>query len=171
MDMGLDESVPSSSKILLVYYSRTGTTRRIAEEIGESLGCDVEEVVDTKSRSGVLGWLRAGRDGGAGKLTRIGPVERDASDYGLVVLGTPIWNGNVSAPMRTYIVENRGRLCDVAFFSTQDGEENGAFVEMEGLCGKAPVARVQLVRGREVEAGEYGKKLTEFVSALSGGVQ
>ena len=39
------------------------------------------------------------------------------------------------------------------------------------LCGKAPVAAVQQVGGREVEAGVYGEKLAGFVSALSGGVQ
>ena len=171
MDMGLEESVPGGSKILLVYYSRTGTTRRIAEEIRGSLSCDVEEVVDKKSRNGLLGWLRAGRDGGAGNLTRIGPGVRDVSDYDLVILGTPIWNGNVSAPIRTYVVENRERLPDVAFFSTQDGEENKAFDEMEGLCGKAPVAAVQLVSKREIETGEYKGKLEGFVSVLSGWVQ
>ena len=39
------------------------------------------------------------------------------------------------------------------------------------MCGKAPVAAVQLVRGREVETGVYGEKLAGFVSALSRGVQ
>ena len=167
MDMGLEESVPSSSKILLVYYSRTGTTRRIAEEIRESLGCDVEEVVDKKSRSDLLGWLRAGRDGGAGNLTCIGLGVRDVSEYDLMILGTPIWNGKVSAPIRTYVVENRGRLPEVAFFSTQDGEENKAFDEMEGLCEKPPVAAVQLVSKREIETGEYKGKLEGFLSVVS----
>lgn len=43
------------------------------------------------------------------------------------------------------------------------------------MCGKAPVAAVQLVRGREVEAGVYGEKLAGFLSVVSahgsGGVQ
>jgi flavodoxin len=175
MDMDLGEFVPSGSKILLMYYSRTGTTRRIAEEIRGSLGCDVEEVVDKKSRSGLLGWLRAGRDGGVGNLTHIGPGERDVSDYDLVIPGTPIWNGNVSAPIRTYVVENRERMPEVAFFSTQDGEENKAFDEMEGLCGKAPIVVVQLVSKREIKTGENKGKLEGFLSVVSahcsGGIQ
>ena len=169
--MVVGKSVSGGSGVLVVYYSRSGLTRRIAGEIVESLGCDVEEVVDMKSRSGVLGWFGAGRDGGAGNLTQIGPVERDASGYGLVVLGTPIWNGDVSAPIRTYIVENRERLPDVAFFSTQDGDENRAFETMEKLCGRAPVAAVQLRKAKEIEAGKYMVKLDRFVSLISGWVQ
>lgn len=35
-------------KTLLVYYSRTGVTRMIADTISESVKCDIEEIVDTK---------------------------------------------------------------------------------------------------------------------------
>jgi flavodoxin len=42
-------------KTLVVYYSRTGTTRKVAEAIAGILRCDIEEVVDTKKRSGILG--------------------------------------------------------------------------------------------------------------------
>jgi hypothetical protein len=103
-----------------------------------------------------LGWLSAGRDGGAGNLTRIGAVDRDAGDYGLVVLGTPMRRAR------------RGRLPDAAFFSTQKGDENRAFKTMEKLCGRAPVAAVQLRREKEIEAGKYVVKLERFVSLISG---
>jgi len=42
-------------KSLVVYYSRTGNARFVAETIAAEIGADVEEVVDMKKRSGPLG--------------------------------------------------------------------------------------------------------------------
>ncbi|MGZ7109578.1 MAG: flavodoxin family protein, partial [Methanobacterium sp.] len=56
-------------KILVVFYSRTDNTRKVAEEIKNSLDCDIEEIIDTQNRSGPLGYMRSGRDASRGKLT------------------------------------------------------------------------------------------------------
>ena len=63
-------------KPLVVFYSRTGTTKKVAETISSILKCDVEEVFDTKNRAGVLGWLRSGRDAGSKKLTAIDKAKK-----------------------------------------------------------------------------------------------
>ncbi|MBE3088681.1 MAG: flavodoxin family protein, partial [Actinobacteria bacterium] len=46
-----------SRNILVVYYSRTGTTRKVAEYITKQLGADMEEIIDMKKRSGIWGFL------------------------------------------------------------------------------------------------------------------
>jgi flavodoxin len=56
-------------KILIVYYSRTGRTKKIAEKIQYRLNADIDEISDTKNRAGILGWLSAGRDAGSRRLT------------------------------------------------------------------------------------------------------
>ena len=56
-------------KNLVVYYSRTGRTKKIAKEIQERLNADIEEIHDVKNREGILGWLSAGRDAGTKKTT------------------------------------------------------------------------------------------------------
>lgn len=48
----------TASKALVVYYSRTGTTRRLAEVLAKALQADIELVIDKKNRSGTLGYLR-----------------------------------------------------------------------------------------------------------------
>ena len=47
-------------KVLVVYYSRTGNTRFVAEAIAQSLEADIEEIKDGKNRMGVFGFLRRG---------------------------------------------------------------------------------------------------------------
>jgi flavodoxin len=46
-------------KTLVVYYSRTGKTRFVAERVASELKADIEEVVDLKNRSGRFGFLKA----------------------------------------------------------------------------------------------------------------
>jgi flavodoxin len=41
-------------KILVVYYSRTGMTKKLANSIANLLFADIEEIVDTKNRSGLM---------------------------------------------------------------------------------------------------------------------
>ena len=101
-------------KILVAYYSRSGNTRKISGEISSTLECDVEEIIDTKNRSGVLGFIRAGRDASGHKLTVLEDIKKDPADYDLVVIGTPIWGGNMSTPIRTYITENHSKLLSFA---------------------------------------------------------
>ena len=62
-------------KSLVVYYSRSGNARFVAQTIAAELGSDVEEVVDLKNRGGVLGFLSGGFDVTRGKETKIGETK------------------------------------------------------------------------------------------------
>ena len=58
-------------KTLVIYYTRTGNAKFLAETIAAELGADIEEVIDLKKRQGKLGWLSAGRDAMGEKETEI----------------------------------------------------------------------------------------------------
>jgi hypothetical protein len=63
-------------KTLVVYYSRTGNAKFVAETAAKELGADVEEIVDRKSRAGPLGWVSAGKAGSRGKKPKSHPQQR-----------------------------------------------------------------------------------------------
>lgn len=153
-------------KALVVFYSRTGRTRIIAEAIARSLKADIEEVKEDEGRSGLLGFLRSGYEAVLGKLARIQPASKRPEEYDLVVVGSPVWVGRLSSPMRTYLTHHGGKIRKVAFFCTCIGGEGKIFREMEMLSGK-PIAKL-CVRDREIEAKEHIKKIQEFVKALQG---
>ena len=48
-----------ASKTLVVFYSRSGTTRRIAVALSEALKCDLEEITEPTPRTGFLGYIRS----------------------------------------------------------------------------------------------------------------
>jgi len=153
-------------KALVVFYSRTGATKQVAEALAESLNCDSEELIDTKKRSGPLGFVSAGRDAKAKKLTKLTDIKRDPALYDLVVLGTPIWAGTLSSAMRTYIANDKSKFKRVAFFCTHGGSQSQQlFAEMEALCERRPVSILAL-QEKEVKTGNYQGKIRQFVDGL-----
>jgi len=148
----------SSRKALVVFYSRSGTTRVLADLIAAALDADVEEIADVRERSGVLGWVRSIYEATSGRPAAIGPQRRDPAIYDLVVVGTPVWNARVSSPVRAWLERNATRLPPaVALFATMGGRGGDrAVAQMSELIGKTPRATLvaiddQVWRGRMVE--------------------
>jgi flavodoxin len=100
---------------LVVYYSRTGNNRTIAESIAGRLSADIDEIIDKKNRQGRLNWLLAGRDSRAKKLTEI-EYQKNPQDYDTIIIGAPIWAWNPIPPLRTYLKEVDLKGKRVAFF-------------------------------------------------------
>lgn len=127
----------SDKKVLVVYYSRTGTTKKVAEALALKYKADMEEIVDTKSRSGLLGYILSGRDAIKGASTTIKPMKYNPADYDLVIIGSPVWASRVIPPIRTYIDQNKKTLKNVAFFITQAGsgadKVSASMTEVSGL--------------------------------------
>jgi flavodoxin len=78
-------------KILVVYYSKNGTTKKLAEKLADTLHADCECIIDKKKRTGLIGFLTGGRDGARKISTLIGPVSKNAADYDIVLIGGPLW--------------------------------------------------------------------------------
>jgi flavodoxin len=154
------------ARTLVVYFSRTGTTKLAAEAIARTLGADLEEIVDRTPRLGVVGYLRCGYEATARKLTRIEKPARDPGNYELVVVGSPVWGASLSSPVRTYLEEHRGRLSKVAFFCTCGGRGGERVLgQMEDTCRKDPVARLVL-REAEVVRKRARPKYDAFCAEL-----
>jgi flavodoxin len=153
-------------KALVVYYSRTGHTRKVAEDIAKELQCDREELVDTVNRSGPIGWVNSGRQASQGAMTKLQPLKNDPSSYDIVIIGSPVWAAHVSTPVRTYLAENKEKIKKVAFFTTLGniGDES-TFKDMETICGKTPAA-ILAVRVKELKKGEAGDAIKAFASRL-----
>jgi len=154
------------TRALVVCYSRSDTTWQVAHAIRKELGCDIERIVDTKPRHGVIGYLRSGFDALFHRPTVLRPLSNDPSNYDLVIVGTPIWNASVSAPVRAFLAEHRDRMKQVAFFCTYGGRGSArALHQMEEICGQKPVMTLAF-RTDEVTHGAFDVKIRSFASAL-----
>ena len=153
-------------KILVAYYSRTGTTKKVACAISRLLRCDSEQILDEKSRAGLIGYMRSVREAALKKLGRIKKTKGNPDKYDLVIIGTPVWAFNMSSPIRTYISANKDFFKKVAFFCTMCGAgDKLTFAEMEKLCGKTPVKTMSL-KTKEVIDRKHLPAVKRFVDEL-----
>ncbi len=149
--------------LLVVFYSRTGNTRKIAQAIAEKLKCPIEEIFDTKNRNGIKGYLSAGRDATFRKLTQIKPIAHNPKDYDIIIIGTPIWSFDISSPIRTYLEQNKWALKNVAFFCTMGGSgSERAFAGMEKICTRKPLATLALT-AKETSENKFEEKIKQFL--------
>lgn len=148
-------------KTLVVYFSRTGNTKKVGEEIARILKADVDEIKDEKDRRGIFGYLKAGKDAMGKKLTKIS-YKKKPENYQRVIIGTPIWGWRMCPAIRTYLWENKDKIKKADYFCTQGGNGGDKTLEeMEGILGKG---RKLILLEKEVKSGEFKKKVEEFCS-------
>lgn len=154
--------------MLIIYFSRSGYTRRIAGELARRTGADCEAIREYRSRRGLLGYWRSAREGLRSLPVDIQQGEFDPRDYRLVVLGSPVWAGQMCSPMRAYIDRHRSEFTRVAVFCTQGGSGAPKVLrKMAALCNQQPVATT-FFNDSEIDRGQYGDKLDAFAAALTG---
>jgi hypothetical protein len=152
-------------KTLVVYYSRDGATRKVAEELKAQLGGDIEEITEPKGRSGPMGWVRSGRESTQGTIVPINPSKLDPSGYDVVAIGTPIWAWNVSSPVRSYMAMAKGKLPKMVFFCCMDSKPGEAFNAMEELAGKAPVVSFEF-KSSDVKSGAFKERVKALAEKI-----
>lgn len=154
------------SKVLVVYFSRTGRTRQVAEAMARLLGADVETVKIAGDRSGIWGYLRCLWEAMQHRVIDTGAATKDPSNYDLIVLGTPVWGQNMCSPMRSYIMAQKERFRAIAVFCTQGGSGGTQVAgQIAELCGRHPVATLVLNES-EIKKDQFLEKLGGFIKSL-----
>ncbi|MHB8911560.1 MAG: flavodoxin family protein [Lysobacter sp.] len=156
-----------SAKTLIAYYSMTGHTRRIANEVRDVTGAELEEISEPRPRQGFAGVLRALFDGVARRTPPILVGSHNPADYDLLVIGGPVWAGRMAAPVRSYAKRYGASAPHVAFFCTEGGRgAEAAFADLEKLCRHPPEATL-VVDAAHLPAIEHHVALRRFTSTLT----
>ena len=154
-------------KTLLVYYSRTGITKRIAEEISQLLNCDMEEIVDKEKRSGIIGYIKSGYETTRNKIPEIETPKHDLSQYDRLIIGTPVWANKMAVPVKAYLKQNKDQIPNMACFCTCGG--TGIDATLKGISeyvDVSPSASFGL-KSSEIKSGSYKTVIENFVQDLS----
>jgi len=153
-------------RTLVVFYSRTGTTKKLAEAISGALKCDMEEIFDAKNRAGLLGFLRSGMEATFNMTTTLKGIRNDPAPYDIIIIGTPIWSHKISSPIRTYLSQNKVNLKNVALFCTYGSAVADTMADIvEAACGKRPLDFLKVTMD-EIMEGTYHEKARAFADGL-----
>ena len=151
------------TKKLVVYFSRTGNTKKVAEKIANGLSCDLIDIKPLKSYKGIMGWLRAGSQGVRRKLPEIELISMDLNLYDLVIVGTPMWGANMSSPVRSFLTKHVNDIKKIAYFYCSGGEgSDKIFQEFNDLTKIEPVATLGVPQ-KEIDTTE---KIEKFIQQL-----
>ena len=110
-------------KTLIVYYTLEGNTHYAAKKIASLLDADMLRIkpVQTYPRKGFRKFLWGGKSAVMAETPELEPYTFDASAYDRIVFGFPVWAGNVTPPLRTFIKENDLSGKRFAAFACQSG--------------------------------------------------
>lgn len=95
----------ADTKTLIVYYSYSGTTERVAEHLRDLTGGTLYELElanpYTGSDNDVSDRVFAERDNG--KMPELAGMLPDVSEYDRILIGTPVWNSSMANPVLGYL--------------------------------------------------------------------
>jgi len=144
-------------KTLILYYSRTRKTAKVAKTIAEEIQADSTEIVDLKDRMGVVNYLGSSIDALRENKTKIKPENIDLSEYGLVYIGTPTWAAKPAPAIVTMIDMCDFKGKDVILFSTMGN--SGGKKAIERMKEKIEARGGRMVNSFTVKTS--GKELNE----------
>lgn len=155
-------------KILLVFYSATGHTRAIADEIAAELGATIVQISCPSLDQG--GFLTMRRLWSA--LTRSRPHIQLSSteaveEFDLVLIGGPVWAARLATPVSRYIEQVARRLpASVGVFISSGSTQTSMAIKQWIVgVGKQPVAILSVSDDDRVN-GQHIARIQEYVAAL-----
>lgn len=92
-------------KMLVLYYSQTGNTKAVAEEIATKLGADIEEItmIDPYDPDFQATIERCMKEREQNIIPDIQPVKADLANYDVIFLGYPVWFGSYAPPVINFL--------------------------------------------------------------------
>jgi hypothetical protein len=162
----VNRSESMMSKVLVVAYSYTGTSRRLAQLLAGLQQWTLAEVREVRPRSGVAGTWRCLMDSVFRRCPQIRYDGPNPGDFNAVVLVSPIWAYRLAGPMRSFVASQHASLRDVAVISVmgESGAPN-AVAEVSRLTGRTPLMNAAF-KTREVDDGSCAGRLQAFGKAV-----
>jgi len=103
---------------VVVYFSRTGYTKKLAYETANNVGAEILEITTKEKISGNLGFLWCGRFGMHRWGMPIEVINFDPKKYKEVIICSPTWVFSLSAPVRQFCKQYSGQITNVSYYIT-----------------------------------------------------
>ena len=157
-------STAYAQKTLILYYSQTGTTKTVAEELKQQLGADIEAIEAVEANDGNFQETiqRCQREMQESKTPALKPLKSRLSDYDVIFLGYPIWFGTYAMPVTTLVKDNDFAGKTIVPFCTFGS--GGLNTSSDALAKALPKAKIAVGYGvRTARVAAAPKELDRFL--------
>ena len=140
-----------SYRILVTYFSYSGTTKQVAESIAEKTGANLFEIKPVSPYSNV--YMQSNREIRRNERPALEELPDDVSDYDIVFVGFPIWWHATPAPVNTFLESNdlAGKLI-ISFCTSAESPISEALPTFLDSCEGLTVLEGKRVLPGDVDA-------------------
>ncbi len=122
-------------KKIVLYYSRTGNSKRVAEKIGEGLGVEIIPIVDENKYKGIFGFLRAGFNAARWKKVKYSvDLKEKINDDTHIYFVSPVWASHSASAVYSFLMDNDIETKSIVFTNDVSSPEK-AYSAMEKRFG------------------------------------
>lgn len=124
---------------IIIYYSYTGNNKHLAEDMQKRLGCDIQEIVETRDRRKLSIFL----DIIFRRKAKLEMPEVDFSKYDHIIFAAPIWASGIATPLRTYLKDVWEEFKEYSFMTIclgSEGIEEKVRAQLLNMIGREPKA-------------------------------
>ncbi|WP_197386447.1 flavodoxin family protein [Ralstonia pseudosolanacearum] len=153
-------------KNLIVYYSRTGTARQVAEQMAAQSGWQLAEVSDEYPRAGLLGDLRCVIETVFHKRAKYHYAGPPLTEVDQVIVMAPIWMGHLASPMRDFLADQSPFSANLSVICVM--ASRGAFTAVEEIAritASLPAPVLALCQ-RDVLSGLSQQEIAGFIEQV-----
>ena len=121
----------------VLYFSRSGISRRIAGKVAQKLGCETIEITDDVSWKGIFGFMKGGYYSLSKKITNV-TLEDDyrPSKTDNIVLVVPLWAGGIAPAGYSFLQKQIQNIKNLYLVVSSDGSEpDKTFLKLEAMVG------------------------------------
>lgn len=161
----------TDASTLIVYYSYSGTTQRVAERLQALTGGTVYELTLANPYTGdsydVSDRVFAERD--AGEMPELAGELPNLSEYDTILIGTPVWNDSMANPIISYLEQTDFNGKTVSLFWTYITNEGTTEKDFSEQAQNAQIADGLALRSANtISDNELNQKLQNWLNKMAG---
>ena len=144
-------------KILVAYFSHSGNTREIANQIHKSIGGNLFEIQSVDPYPNEYNEVveQAKQELQSGYRPKLKTEVEGLEAYEVVFIGYPNWWGTIPRPVATFLSKYDFSEKTIVPFCTHEGSRLGRSVtDIRKLCPQSTILEGLAVRGREVKTAQ-----------------
>jgi flavodoxin len=153
-------------KVLVIYYSNSGNTEKVALRIRELTGADlykIETEEEYPAQPKLLDFAKEQAE--KEEWPKLKGKAPNLNSYDVIFVGSPVWWYSISPPLVSFLKQSDFRGKPVVAFGTSGGGQGDFFADFEKYAKNAKVVRGE-VFANVARDGKINEKTAAFLESL-----